>query len=510
MDYSVTFARHFSRLLWLLLNDGQAIEEQKSALRALVQVSGDGPVRFTTVDWRLMANDAPLPDALTGVQDLSAQMIGHAVATLEFDRGAIAADILGVARILSVEPVPGDGGRTVQERLASLGARTVRVTTKPVEMVPRGVTPASSPVAARLSGGSTESASARTAATVVDEDHGASYLMFSARPTKGGSVAEFLSNLDRTRSVSQTTRLLDELVTICENANREGRADIVSDAFHGIVVREADVSEPDLKRAYTMAIRRMAKPTLLRAVAAMLTRARDRRADHVAVLSRAGEDGADALIEQLTMAQNASDRRQYFDALLELNAGVQALVHHLGDPRWYVARNAADLLGEMVAPEAEAPLSECLKHDDDRVRRAAANALGKLGTPGAMKALHGALKDTSPQVRLQAAAGLAARKGLRTSGTLIRALEEEPDPEVQFAILAGLGKVGTPDAVQTLIKAAEPATGLFKKKPTPFRLAAVQALGEVRSDAAIAGLKAFANDKDREVRETATRLLSAR
>mgnify|MGYP006177385311 CR=1 FL=1 len=34
MDYSVTFARHFSRLVWLLLHETGNIDEQKAALRA--------------------------------------------------------------------------------------------------------------------------------------------------------------------------------------------------------------------------------------------------------------------------------------------------------------------------------------------------------------------------------------------------------------------------------------------------------------------------------------------
>src|SRR5687767_13480614 len=152
MDYSLTFARHFSRLLWLLLNDGAAVDEQKSALRALVQISKDGAVTFTSADWRLSVNGAPLPEALTGVQDLSAQMIGHAVTELAFDRDASPADVLGVARILASEAVPGDGGKAVQQRLAALGAKTTRVTVKPLEMTPRGVAPSQPAVASGASG----------------------------------------------------------------------------------------------------------------------------------------------------------------------------------------------------------------------------------------------------------------------------------------------------------------------------------------------------------------------
>src|SRR6476620_4028320 len=127
MDYSVTFARHFSRLVWLLLNESANIDEQKAALRATVTVSKDGPVVFTARDWRLTVNGTALADALTGVQDLTAQMIGHAVREIRVDRGATAADLLGLARILAAQPVPGDGGDAAKARVVALGAKTVRI-----------------------------------------------------------------------------------------------------------------------------------------------------------------------------------------------------------------------------------------------------------------------------------------------------------------------------------------------------------------------------------------------
>ena len=504
MDYSVTFARHFSRLVWLLLNDSSAIDEQKSALRALVTVSKDGPVSLTTDDWKLVVNGNTLPEALTGVQDLSAQMIGHAVRQIDVAAGAAPADLLGTARILAAEPVPGDGGRVFQQKMQALGSKTVTATVKELEAVVRGVTPASG--VATISPPAGVPAVPGAGAGVVP-DEGGSFLMFAARGAPKGSAADILEQLDATRSVNMATRLLDELVLLAENANREARAEVVGEAFYGVVKREAEIADADMKRAYVMALRRMCKPTLLRAVATMLPRKREKMDEYMTVLARAGEDGADALIEQLTTAQNSGERRVYFDSLIKLNSGVTALIHMLGDARWYVARNAADLLGEMNTTEAEAPLADALKHDDDRVRRAAANSLAKIGTPNAMRALHDALHDSSPQVRLQAAAGLASRKGLKTSGTLIKALDDEQDAEVQFALLSALGKVATSDAVQKLIRAAEPEGRIFKKKSPAYRVAAVQALGDAKTPAALAALQSLANDKEKEVKDAVSRVM---
>lgn len=512
MDYSVTFARHFSRLVWLLLHESGNIDEQKAALRAVVTVSKDGPVTLATQDWRLVVNGAALPEALTGVQDLAAQLIGHAVRDIRVDQGAAAADLLGIARILAAEPIPGDGGRAVEQKLSAMGAATVHVAVQGAEVVSRR-TGAMEAISADPAPASADAApappepAAPGRSDIITEETSGHFLAFSAVQTPKGSAGDILAQLDATRSVNLTTRLLDELVTVAENAGREGRIEDVARAFHGVVSREATISEPDLKRAYVMALRRMSKPTLLRPVAMLLPRRRDELEDYLAVLARAGEDGAEALIEQLTAAQSLSDRRIYFDCLVRLNAGVPALVHMLGDARWYVARNAADLLGEMQVPEAETPLAQLLKHDDDRVRRAATTALAKLGTPRAVQALRDALRDTSPQVRMQAAAGLAARKGVKSASTLAKALDTEPDVEVQLMILSSLGRVATGEAVSKLAKAAEPEGRLFKKKPAAYRMAAITALGEANTPAARAALDALRNDKDKDVRELAYRVL---
>jgi HEAT repeat protein len=322
-----------------------------------------------------------------------------------------------------------------------------------------------------------------------------------------GSPQELVGKLDATKSVAAITRALDEIVVAAETAARDNKVDTVATFFCAVVSREERAPEGDLKRAYGMAMRRLTKPTLLRPVASLLPRRRDKADEYIAVLTRAGEDGADALIEQLTQAQSLGDRRIFFDALVSLKAGVSALIHMLGDPRWYVVRNAADLLGEMEAKEAEAPLGELIRHSDERVRRAAVTALSKIATPRAMQNLQEALKDGSAQVRMQAAAGLAARKQSKSAVTLAKALDEEEDLDVQLSIVGALGRIATPDAVQKLIKAAEAEGRFFKKKPVALRVAAVQALGEARTPAALNALQALNKDREKDVVDAVFKVL---
>lgn len=505
MEHAASFARHFARLAWLLVHDLANVDEQKASLRALATMSKEGAVSLSVSGGGLVAAETNVSAAFTGVTDVVHAMTAHGIERITFDASAAPADLLGVARILAGVPVTGDGGAAAEAKRLALGARTVHFKARPLpgalpdlelgEMLDEEIAvPATRPRASM----------ATPADGTPRASGGGIFDQFSASRTPVESVSTLLAHLDRTEDAGVVTQVLDDLVLLAESAAREGKAALVSEIFHRIVRREPALTEFDARRAVVMAVRRLSKPMVLRAVVTQLPRAMDRRDELVAVLSRAGEDGADALVEQIGDLAQQGDRRIYFDALLELKAGIPALLHMLGDARWYVARNAADLLGEMGAREAEEPLTELLRHDDDRVRRSATGALMKLGTPRAMQAIQDALKDAQPQTRMQAAAALVARKDVRSAATLVRALDDEKDEEVQAAFLIALGRLGTPDAVQRLLRAAEPEKGLFRKKSTAYRIAAIQGLTDARTAECVDALRELQKDRDDEVRDAAS------
>jgi HEAT repeat protein len=512
MDYSATFARHFARLVWLLTNESGSVDEQKAALRALVAIVKTDSVSLAADDWQLSADDTVVPAALTGVQEVLSRMSAYGVRWIRFGVATKAADLLGIARLLVADAPPTNAAIHFRGKLHALAARTVEVEMldplppepksfseqvteiKPVpDALPTAqATPAAKPAAAPLATPAAEPPRARTPAHEVLKQ--SPQELFAALRTSGDS--------------DSATQVLDDLVLLAEHAMRVGKAAVVVETAHGLVTRERELTEGDMKRAYVMAIRRMSKPALLRVVATQIVRKPESKEECVDVLQRMGEDGADAVIEQISHAQTAADRQLLYLVLSQLEAAVPALVRMLGDSRWFVARNAADLLGELNAHDAEGALVGLLRHTDDRVRRSATNALLKLGTPEAMKAAYAALGDSSPQVRMHAAAAISDRRDSKTATTLIRAIETEQNGDVQLAMIAALGKIATPDAVQRLMRIAEPDNRVFRKKTTSLRVAAVQALGEARTPAALAALKDLLADKDREVRESATRVLA--
>jgi HEAT repeat protein len=171
------------------------------------------------------------------------------------------------------------------------------------------------------------------------------------------------------------------------------------------------------------------------------------------VLARAGDQAVRELVVLLQEAESLADRRVCFDAIVALDAGDDALREALADPRWYVVRNAAALLGEMGVLEADVHLAPLLEHADERLRVAGARALTRLGTPRALAALQARLDDEVPEVRRLAVAAHGARsQGKPSTIALLAALDRETDEDVVLEILTVFGQLGSPECVQRLVR----------------------------------------------------------
>src|SRR5205809_4646497 len=77
---------------------------------------------------------------------------------------------------------------------------------------------------------------------------------------------------------------------------------------------------------------------------------------------------------------------------------------------------------------------------------------------------------------MQVALGIGGRKSSALAMPLVVAMDEETDDAVQRELMLALGRIGSPDAVQALIKFAQPTGRIFGRKPAGLRVAAVEAL----------------------------------
>lgn len=564
---AITFPARFAELVYLLAHHPDATVEQEHVLGAAANAIAGADASLTTTQLNVDLLDEGQSTDGVRLHELVMRMSAHSAHQIDFVAKTPREQILGVARILAGDARPNDDGAAFDDQLTHLGVTHVEVhlgrngfvrsgtmtpptsprvsghavrTPTPFRAVPAYATPPHSahriptppasasvrpmpahsrsvtpvgPGALTLGAEIPAAVSARKtpplgAPTIRDDTPRMIEGAIKTKTLALMSDDELIEQLRTGVTAQNAMRLLDELVVVAEARAQENRWEVVARVYDVFVQTEAKAdADPELRRTYTIGLRRLAKPTLLRGIAGLLPRRPDLRDSLHAVLLRLGPDGAEALIDLLTSADSLTDRRAYLAALAKCRDAVPTLIHLLGDGRWYVVRNAIDLLGEMRALEAENALLESVTHREERVRRSVATALARFGTPRSIQAVQHMMTDVVPEVRVHAVQGLGSVKSPRAVGVLSRALDGETDPEVQAVILAALGRQATDEAVARLAKVAEPDGRLFKRKPTALRVSAVQALAEANTPAALAALKRFAEDKDRDVKDTAIRAL---
>jgi hypothetical protein len=465
-------------------------------------------------------------------------MSAHSVRGLQFEMQAPPIEVLGIARALASQPVAGDGGAAFDERILALapGRVTVRLgdsgfvrrATPPLARravatpartpaVPVATVPGAPPRAARP-GRSGRHVTPRPADNPGGgvSDSGIRYNTgellakeLTGIPRRARDLNDLLDRLAAADDPSTAQQVVDNVAREAEQRARDGLFVDLAEVMWRLHERHEALHDGDLQRAFRQGVRRLEKPALMHGLAGLLPHRREMRDKVTMILARSNEVGAEALIDCLVNSDSTAERKAYRVALSQCPAAVPALLHLLGDERWYVVRNAVELLGELHAEGVESRLASALNHHEPRVRRSAAIALAKAGTSAAVLVLLQHVNDPSPDVRLQVALGLGEVRNPRAVPWLIEALEKEEDPEVQAAILGALGRMPTDDAIERLSRAAQPG-GLLMRKPAAQRITAVEALGAAGTPNALSVLRGLQKDRDRAVRTAVERALGAR
>jgi hypothetical protein len=330
---------------------------------------------------------------------------------------------------------------------------------------------------------------------------------FAPALARSKEAAEVLAQLAAEPDAQNVADLLAVLGRQVEVETRNERWEVVLAIMAGIGRVEQILPEGGTRRSYGIALKRTCTRAVLREIGRMVL-VPLHHADAAAVLQRAGADGVEVLMDLLVESRTATDRHALFNALSQMKEGAEQLIRLLNDSRWYVVRNAAELIGEMQVEAAVPVLAQLIEHEDERARKAVVLALARIASPPAVEPLRRALRDRLPGIRLQVAQGIGGRRASPLAMSLVLAMEEEQDPEVARELTLALGRIGSPDAVQALIKLSQPAGRLFGRKPVAKRLAAVDALRLAGTPAAIGTLQGLANDADRQVKAAAMAALS--
>ncbi len=294
-------------------------------------------------------------------------------------------------------------------------------------------------------------------------------------------------------------REIREIVAALKAANA---FDALADAVERIV-REAGDDEAALALMDLMVT-----PGVATRLVARLGVARDesRRAELIRVCRAVGLEMAMALADALSDTSDRFARRTFMDAMVAMGpTAVVVLETMLEDPRWFVVRNAVDILGEVGGERAAELVTSALAHTDARVRREALLALAKLHVEDAGMLVAGMLEDPDPDVRTAAAVAAGELGVERALKPLLTLLDDTDDQEFVVAALGALGKLGDPGAVQNIERLA--VGSFFKKPPADVRIAAYRALHRIGTPRARSLLQEASEDKDPQVRAAVRELL---
>ena len=491
------FALLFARTLDLFRDPG-AKEEQKARFRALVVLVKTEAATLAAQDGRLVVNGTILPPPEPGTPEdsLLQRLEFHAVKAISIPADPPLSEMFELLKVLAEQP----GEEDIATRLRGSGTTRIGIeiqrfvieATVPVVTAPKPGRPAPSPdpnvppiVQEALMDGtafSPAAAATRPSAELLAE--------LLERPS-GPHAGDLLAVLGRQLETAMKTHRMGQSLAI----------------IVGVVRAEQQVTDATRRRQYSIALKRMYSKALLEAIAEVAN-IPGHRDDALLVLRRAGEDGVEVLLDLLAAAPTIEERRGIFMALTGMKEGTDQLVHMLGHHQWFVVRNVAELAGELGLDEAVPALAQQLDHDDERVRKAVALALAKIGSSGAAEPLRRALRDKSPEVRIQAALGVGGRKSSALAMPLVVAMEEEEDERVERELILALGRIGSPAAVQALIKFAQPGGRLFGRQPAGLRAIAIEGLRLAATPAAVGTLEGLTDDGDKQVRAAAQSALA--
>jgi HEAT repeat protein len=309
-----------------------------------------------------------------------------------------------------------------------------------------------------------------------------------------------LANVLRDPFGSDILTRLTQLGRYVQEALREDRVAEAVDALNAMIDLEAKAPVGTARNSYAVVLKRtLPHEAVMQIIPYVLE---PRRADRASVvLRRVGDEAAEILLGLLATAQTLSERMAYLRTVRAMPRGLNRVLSMLTRTEWQVVRNVAELIGEARVEEGVTYLARLAEHDDTRVRRTAIVALARVGSPTTVQPLRHLMEEGTPEIRALVAGSIGGADAKPLVALLVGVAEAESKPELVREYYKALGRIGAPEAVAALAKAAQPGGKLLGRKPAAFRVAAVEGLRLAGNEAALRALEALAQDGDKGVRE---------
>ena len=218
-----------------------------------------------------------------------------------------------------------------------------------------------------------------------------------------------------------------------------------------------------------------------------------------------------ALLETLATSDDRVVRKTVLDLLrMEGGTPIEHIWPLMKDRRWYVVRNAVQLVTGSGDPAVVSHLEPLVRHADERVRREVVRSLGTINEPRSLPLLTKALQDKDPAVRILAVRALTRLGGTGHFGAVQSQVEsrdfETRSTEEVEAFMVAYGSLGGEQTVNALNKMWK--RRVFGTRPMPLRLGALAALGAVGGAAAEKALGEAMKSGDPQIQRAAAKAMT--
>ncbi len=475
---------------------GPELSGVRVALRQLAARSRDGAMLCRVVGDTMIFDGVPV-DRQSVAEEPLLSGLQHRLAVLDIGaitvrEGAAPGELFALGRLLAESATSGDIGRGNDQ-----------IGLQPSIALTADETPTT--VFAVSFAGESRRELMRTWSVLVTRSAPVPSMERTGVATGSGALARFTA----ARTDEAATGVVRALRDVLDDAQRRGDTVAIERVARACVTHMTTVGESGGRLAVEGAMRHLLSAPMLELLARQLPHS----PEHGLLLqlfARAGDAGVNVLVRQLMTTDDSLSRRLYFDAIVAMDIATGELLDALNDSRWFVVRNAAALLGEMRVDHADDTLIPLLRNADERIRIAAARALMRLRTVKSLQTLHAVILDPNAEVRRLSAmafglAGATVGGGIKPpAARLASALDRETNDDVALEMLAALGKIGSADAVQRLLRIALPATpegsdAVAAPRASWMRVAALEALVRARGHQLQPLIDSLKHDADADV-----------
>jgi elongation factor Ts len=217
-------------------------------------------------------------------------------------------------------------------------------------------------------------------------------------------------------------------------------------------------------------------------------------------------DAAGVLVERLGLERDFFIREALTWAILRIGDDAMPYLHQaLSSPRWLARRQAAHVVSKLGRPEDGELLLPLIADEVDAVASRAYAAAGQTHDPSVVPALVGQLSRGDAEHRNALAAALV-EFGEAAVPPLVQALRSDPRADARRHAADVLALLGSPDAE----RAALPLAEALEDPDRQVRMAALNAVGQLRSPFATQVVSRAAGSPEPALRHLAVRLCGRR